>query len=283
MPPASAIGSDSKHTRPTSRGRVYCVSGRMGQGRALTAAGPRGRRCRQPEPWLRVHAPKPHEQGAWALRFVSDGAGEGVDGGRPARAAVPPARAVGSVFTRLSPTSRGLGRCVSFRIGRGREQTTAGPRAGACRLRGVWRRCLALWARGAAGMRGRRCLPCGQRRCRVARRIMACRGRERGFRSGLPIREIYQRAGERGNGPHPAGDGDTRHLADRTRPSPGTRAQPQLSKTFPRHLRLFHACLQPSRAHKSQLPTLPATASSPRPSRRENGGLCPHPLKGPDP
>ena len=50
---------------------------------------------------------------------------------------------------------------------------------------------------------------------------MACRGRERVFRSGLPIREIYQRAGERGNGPHPAGDGDTRHLADRTRPSPG--------------------------------------------------------------
>ena len=144
-------------------------------------------------------------------------------------------------------------------------------------------RCLALPARGAAGVRVRRCLPCGQRRCRVARRIMACRGRERVFRSGLPIREIYQRAGERGNGPHPAGDGDTRHLADRTRPSPGTRAQPQLSKTFPRHLRPFHACLQPSRAHKSQLPTLPATASSPRPSRRENGGLCPHPLKGPDP
>ena len=95
--------------------------------------------------------------------------------------------------------------------------TAAGPRAGACRLRGVGRRCLALWARGAAGMRGRRCLPCGQRRCRVARRIMACRGRERGFRSGLPIRELYRRAGERGNGPHPAGDGDTRHLADRTR------------------------------------------------------------------
>ena len=46
---------------------------------------------------------------------------------------------------------------------------------------------------------------------------MACRGRERGFRSGLPIRGVYRRAGERGNGPHPAGDGDTRHLADRTR------------------------------------------------------------------
>ena len=40
---------------------------------------------------------------------------------------------------------------------------------------------LPRWARGAAGVRIRRCLPCGQRRCRVARRIMACRGRKRGF------------------------------------------------------------------------------------------------------
>ena len=196
---------------------------------------------------------------------------------------MPPASAVGSVFTRPSPTSRGLGRCVSFRMGRGRKQTAAGPRAGACRLRGVGRRCLALWARGAAGMRGRRCLPCGQRRCRVARRIMACRGRERGFRSGLPIRELYRRAGERGNGPHPAGDGDTRHLADGTRPSPGTRAQPQLSKTFPRLLRpiprLFTAYPRPqkSASHPSRYRLHPPA------SRRENGGLCPHPLKGPTP
>ena len=57
------------------------------------------------------------------------------------------------MFTRPSPTSRGLGRCVSFRMGRGREQTAAGPRAGACRLRGVWRRCLA---------------PVGKGRCRCA-------------------------------------------------------------------------------------------------------------------
>ena len=222
--------------------------------------------------WLGFAAHPPHEQGTGVLRFVSDGAGEGVDGGRPARAAVPPASAFGSVFTRPSPTSRGLGRCVSFRMGRGREQTAAGPRAGACRLRGVGRRCLALWARGAAGMRGRRCLPCGQRRCRVARWIMACRGRERGFRSGLPIREIYRRAGERGNGPHPAGDGDTRHLADRTRPSPGKTFRiilPPQTRRSTRHaslpvaenlpgtrprpafracLRPIHTCLQPIRA-----------------------------------
>ena len=47
-------------------------------------------------------------------------------------------------------------------------------------------RCLARRARGAAGVRVRRCLPCGQRRCRAARRIMACRGRERGFGTFCP-------------------------------------------------------------------------------------------------
>ena len=158
-------------------------------------------------------------------------------------------------------------------MGRGREQTAAGPRAGACRLRGVGRRCLAPVGRGAAGMRGRRCLPCGQRRCRVARRIMACRGRERVFRSGLPIREIYQRAGERGNGPHPAGDGDTRHLADRTRPSPGKTFRiilPPQTRRSTRHASLpvaenlpgarprpaFRACLRPIRACLRPIPRL---------------------------
>ena len=115
-------------------------------------------------------------------------------------------------------------------------------------------------------------MPCGQRRCRVARRIMACRGRERGFQSGLPIREIYQRAGERGNGPHPAGDRDTRHLADGTRPSPGKTFHiilPPQTRRSTRHaslpvaenlpgarpgpafracLRPIHTCLQPIRA-----------------------------------
>ena len=120
-----------------------------------------------------------------------------------------------------APRAGGLG--AAFRFGWGgegsrrRQAHEQGPAA--CGAFGD--AALPRWARGAAGVRGRRCLPCGQRRCRVARWIMACRGRERGFRSGLPIREIYQRAGERGNGPHPAGDGDTRHLADRTRPSPG--------------------------------------------------------------
>ena len=33
--------------------------------------------------WLGGDAPMPHEQGAWVLLFVSGGAGEGADGGRP--------------------------------------------------------------------------------------------------------------------------------------------------------------------------------------------------------
>ena len=91
-------------------------------------------------------------------------------------------------------------------------------------------------------------MPCGQRRCRVARRIMACRGRERGFRSGLPIRELYRRAGERGNGPHPAGDGDTRHLADRTRPSPG---------------KTFHIILPPQTRRSTRHASCPSRKTSP--------------------
>ena len=236
--------------------------------------------------------------------------------GSTPRAAVPPASAFGSVFTRPSPTSRGLGRCVSFRMGRGRKQTAAGPRAGACRRRGVGRRCLALWARGAAGVRGRRCLPCGQRRCRAARRIMACRGRERGFGTFCPSGKFTGAPGNGGTGRTPQGteihaiSQTERAFSRQNLPHHPTAANAALYKA--RLIRVaenlpgarprpaFRACLRPirasygfptpvcghsapftpSRARKSQLPTLPATASSPRPSRRENGGLCPHPPKG---
>ena len=40
---------------------------------------------------LRIHAPKPHEQGAWALRFVSVPAAERIHGGRPTSRGRPPA------------------------------------------------------------------------------------------------------------------------------------------------------------------------------------------------
>ena len=41
-------------------------------------------------------------------------------------------------------------------------------------------------ARGAACVRIRRCLPCGQRRCKVARRIWACRGKKRFLKALCP-------------------------------------------------------------------------------------------------
>ena len=67
-------------------------------------------------------------------------------------------------------------------------------------------RCLALWARDAAGVRGRRCLPCGQRRCRVARRILACRGKSR-VSVRFTHQEIFPARRGAGNGLLPARNG----------------------------------------------------------------------------
>ena len=62
-------------------------------------------------------------------------------------------------------------------------------------------------ARCAASVRVRRCLPCGQRRCRAARRILACRGRKQGFGTFFPSRGLSRRAGGQGNGLLPARGG----------------------------------------------------------------------------
>ena len=65
-------------------------------------------------------------------------------------------------------------------------------------------------ARGRCCVRGRRCLPCGQRRCRVARRIMAYRGRKRGLKAFCPSGNF---PGVPGNGDVarcPTGNEDTR-------------------------------------------------------------------------
>ena len=109
--------------------------------------------------------------------------------------------------TRARPTSRGRARCVSVRMGRRWEQTAAGPRAGACRLRRVGRRCLA---------------PVGKGRCRCAcstlfgLRAKALQSgapdfgvsREKaGFRNASHIRGLSRRAGGRGIGLLPARGG----------------------------------------------------------------------------
>ena len=168
-------------------------------------------------------------------------------------------------------------------------------------------------ARDAAGVRGRRCLPCGQRRCRVARRIMACRGKSR-----VSVRFTHQETfpARRGTGkrasprkgrsfsrtpsaprspnePFPTRNGDTPHLTDETRPLllqnlprlsiRSKRGPLQVASSSPPH---FAANIQ--RAPKPSFPSpckIPAFHPSrrrliPPPSRRENGGLCPRPLKG---
>ena len=157
-------------------------------------------------------------------------------------------------------------------------------------------RCLALWARDAAGVRGRRCLPCGQRRCRVARRILACRGKSRvsvrfthqeifparrggGGKRASPRKErSFSRtpsALRSPNEPFPTRNGDTPHLTDETRPLL-LQNLPRLSirsKRGPLQVAPHRPLIsrrtsiapqaQLSAPAKSQLSTLPAAVSSP--------------------
>ena len=217
--------------------------------------------------------------------------------------------------TRARPTSRGRARCVSFRMGRRWEQTAAGPRAGACRLRCVGRRCLA---------------PVGKGRCRWARstlfalRAKALQNWRAGSwrvagKSGVSERFAHQGTfparrgtGERTsprkgrsfsrtpsplrshNEPLRARNGNTRH------PTVETHASSR--KTFHIYPSMANAALFKPRliapAFRGKHPARPSPAFHahkrpslrpsrrrliPQPSRRENGGLCPHPLKGPDP
>ena len=218
--------------------------------------------------------------------------------------------------TRARPTSRGRARCVSVRMGRRWEQTAAGPRAGACRLRRVWATLPCPSGQGALPV----CVfdavcPAGKGASELARRIMACRGKKAGFRNVLPIRGLSRRAGGRGNGLLPARGGvfparrnpyalpmSLSPQETEIRPiSPSKHALPPAKPfTFihpwqtrpitsrvssPPHFaaNIQRAQVQRSTPAKGHLSALPVTASSPKPSRRENGGLCPHPLKGPDP
>ena len=156
-------------------------------------------------------------------------------------------------------------------------------------------RCLALWARDAAGVRGRRCLPCGQRRCRVARRILACRGKSRvsvrfthqerfparrgGGKRASPRKErSFSRtpsALRSPNEPFPTRNGDTPHLTDETRPLllqnlprlsiRSKRGPLQVAPHRPLISRRTSSAPQAqlSAPAKSQLSTLPAAVSSP--------------------
>ena len=100
---------------------------------------------------------------------------------------------------RRAPAPRAGGGRAAFRSGWGgggsRRRTAHEQGPFACGALGD--AALPCRARDAAGVRGRRCLPCGQRRCRVARRIFGVSRGKAGYQSVFPIRGVYRRAGER--------------------------------------------------------------------------------------
>ena len=123
------------HPSPTSRGLGCFVSFLMGRTCVQTAASPRAGTCRlrrlgrqgdgghggpavPAASSLRrhVHAPKPHEQGAWVLRFVSDGADVRADGGKSTSRDLPPA-AVGETGRRRSRGAGSAGGQCLRRVG----------------------------------------------------------------------------------------------------------------------------------------------------------------------
>ena len=105
VPPARAFGAVQTRPCPTSRGHGRFVSFRMGRFVYATAAGPRAGACRlrggsaaSQSLRRRADAPMPHEQGAWALRFVPNGAVCVCDGGRPTSRGLPPAAVLGGMW-----------------------------------------------------------------------------------------------------------------------------------------------------------------------------------------
>ena len=144
--------------------------------------------------------------------------------------------------------------------------------------------------------------------------------KEAGFRNVSPIKGFSRRAGGRGNGLLPARgrvfparrhpyaltmslspkETEIRAISQSERALPHTKpstfihpwqTRPFTSRAsslprFAANIRRtsntsFPRLFQPFRSRKKVNFPLPVTASFPKPSRRENGGLCPHPLKGP--
>ena len=130
-------------------------------------------------------------------------------------------------------------------------------------LRRVGRRCLAPTGQGALrGAEATLFAPVGQRRCCVARLVLAGSLRNAVYEAICPSGRAGRRAGRRGK------------TALRIRAHP-SRAGRRARSTGGRGRRALRA--------RRKLPALPAAASFSQPSRGENGGLCPHPPKGPVP
>ena len=133
-------------------------------------------------------------------------------------------------------------------------------------------------ARGAASVRIRRCLPCGQKRCRAARRIWVYRGKSSST-SALRIRGVSARRGTRSPSPvstaaafspcppagRPAGSARTRPR-DQSLGNPFLGDRPRLSPP-----------LRPPKRRRRQAPArgLAAVCALSRPARNVKKRPCP--------
>ena len=122
-------------------------------------------------------------------------------------------------------------------------------------------------ARGAAGVRIRRCLPLRGKSAAEGRAgFWPVHGKEFFAGAFCPLGNFPGAPGKRSCGAHLIAFAFRGEYSGR-----GIRSRP----VFPP--------LPPFRARKRPSSRPPRRASFPRPSRGETGGLCPHPLKGPDP
>ena len=180
------------------------------------------------------------------------------------KAAVPPASAVGSVFTHTRPTSRGRVCCVSFRLGRGRALTAAGPRAGACRLRGVGRRCLA---------------PVGKGRCRCAGATLFAL-RAKALQSGAPDHGVSrERAGFSERFAHQGNLPARRGTGERAAPRRGRRYTPSRRQNAPSPGKTFHIILPPQTRRSTRHASLPVAENLPGTRPRPAFRACLRPIR----
>ena len=246
------------------------------------------RQCRRPAPLARgrrTHAPRAGGMGA-SLRFWWGSGGsrrrQAHEQCRQCRRPAPSARRRRA----YAPRAGGMGASLRFWWGGGgrrrRQAHEQGPAAcggyseiarealvlhlrrrwrndDGLELRRVERRCLAPTGQGALrGAEATLFAPVGQRRCCVARLVLAGSRRNAVYEAICPSGRAGRRAGRRGK------------TALRIRAHPSRAGRRARSKGGRGALRA-----------RRKLPALPAAASFSQPSRGENGGLCPHPPKGP--
>ena len=281
-------------------GVVYPRVAKIYQGRQCRRTGPSGRQCRRTGPLApgrRASAPRAGG-GRAALRSKWGGGGKrrrtAHEQGPSVCGALGGSAAGQGRWRRVDarpPHEQGAGALRFGRMGRRCGQTAASPRAGACRLRGRWAT-----------------LPCpaGKGRCRCAGVDAVCPAGKGAaeWRAGS-----WRIAGESGGSKRFAHQGTfpARRGTGMSRVAPpGTKIRvphkwnalffgtPSTvsDAAFYKHASspsLFAANIRRMRptpaSFARKLPTFRPSRRRliPKPSRGETGGLCPHPLKGPDP